>query len=264
METMLLQQQFARMGARLQIAAANGPRARTGIDIGGDRRGTFFDIRIRPDDPVEYEVVDLRPDVRHLLLLARRPDAKEKYLCGHDERHWFVCAVPGQRGTASVATAMAALQPAPARFAAERSIRRPQDRLRRRNAAFVRQGEWFFMPTENLAVNERLVRRNEPISRGRGSKPHMCQFVYRHGGEMVMVCSRMPGGVTIAQYERLVQAKPDAARWNWRPMQRNAAVYARGRVSHPDHKTIVLDIWHRVLMNTEGEAPGSRNVVFLD
>ena len=47
-------------------------------------------------------------------------------------------------------------------------------------------------------------------------------------------------------------------------MRRNAAVYVRGRISHPDHKTIILDGWHRVLMNTENEAPGNRHVVFLD
>jgi hypothetical protein len=47
-------------------------------------------------------------------------------------------------------------------------------------------------------------------------------------------------------------------------MRRNAAVYVRGRISHPDHKAVVLDDWHRVLMNTEHEAPASRNVVFLD
>jgi hypothetical protein len=47
-------------------------------------------------------------------------------------------------------------------------------------------------------------------------------------------------------------------------MQRNASVFVRGRVWHPEHKTIVLDEWHRVLMNTEREAPGARSVVFLD
>jgi hypothetical protein len=44
----------------------------------------------------------------------------------------------------------------------------------------------------------------------------------------------------------------------------NAAVYIRGRVWHPDHKTIVLNEWHRVMMNTEGQALGARTVVFLD
>jgi hypothetical protein len=79
-----------------------------------------------------------------------------------------------------------------------------------------------------------------------------------------MVCSRHPAGVTIEQHRRLLAANPKAAGWRWMPMMRNAAAYARGRVSHPDHQTIVLEGWHRVLMNTESEAPASRNVVFLD
>src|SRR3712207_8814464 len=55
--------------------------------------------------------------------------------------------------------------------------------LRRRNEAFVRQGEWFFIPAPGMGVDENLILRNEPISRGAGSKPHMCQYVYRSGGE---------------------------------------------------------------------------------
>jgi len=85
-----------------------------------------------------------------------------------------------------------------------------------------------------------------------------------HGGQAVMVCSHHPSGVTIEQYGRILGAHPEAARWGWSAMQRNAAAYGRGRVSQPDHRTIVLDNWHRVFMNTEAEAPGSRNVVFLD
>jgi hypothetical protein len=47
-------------------------------------------------------------------------------------------------------------------------------------------------------------------------------------------------------------------------MRRDALAYVRGRVWHPDHKTIVLNGWHRVLMNTEYQAPGAPAVVFLD
>jgi hypothetical protein len=265
MDIELLEKNFGRMGARLCIAeVATLSRRGPGIDIRADRSGEYFDIRLGANDSVEYEVVDLRPEMRHLLLLARRENSKEKYLCGHDERHWFVCAVPERRGVASVTAAMAALQPTEVRALAERTIRRTQDRLRRHNAAFVRQGEWFFIPNPGVIVNEALVRHNEPISRGARSKPHICQFLFRSGGEAVMVCSRYPGGVTIEQYRRIVQTRPEAAKWNWGAMRRNAAAYVRGRISHPDHKTIVLDDWHRVLMNTENEAPGSRNVVFLD
>jgi hypothetical protein len=265
MDIELLQQQFGRLGTRLLITEIAGRSRRgAGIDIRADKKGEYFDIRVEPNDPVDYAVVDLRPEMRHLLLLARRENSKEKYLCGHDERHWFVCAVPERQGVASVVAAIEALQPAEVRVAAARTIRRTKDRLRRHNEAFVRQGEWFFIPSPDVIVNAKLVRRNEPISRGRGSKPHVCQFLYRHGGEAVMVCSRYPAGVTIEQYRSIVKAKPEANRWNWATMQRNAAAYVRGRISHPDHKTIVLHDWHRVLMNTENEAPGNRNVVFLD
>src|SRR5262245_44179404 len=185
MDIELLQEKFGRLGTRLQITEVDGRSRRgAGIDIRADKRGEYFDIRMEPNDLVDYEVVDLRPEMRHLLLLARRENSrKEKYLCGHDERHWFVCAVPEGQGIASVVAAMEALQPAEVRAAVVRTGCRAKDRLRRHNQAFVRQGEWFFIPNPDVIVNAKLVRRNEPISRGQGSKPHMCQFLYRDGGE---------------------------------------------------------------------------------
>jgi hypothetical protein len=92
----------------------------------------------------------------------------------------------------------------------------------------------------------------------------MCQYLNRTGGELVYVCSRYPRGLTASQYISLLKGDSRANNWVWTRMQRNASVYVRGRVWHPDHKTIVLDGWHRVLMNTEREAPGARSVVFLD
>jgi hypothetical protein len=74
MDTELLVKRFALMGARAQIREALNTRRlreRPGIDIGFDDRGEFFDIRTARDERVEYEVADLRPDVRHLLLLGR-------------------------------------------------------------------------------------------------------------------------------------------------------------------------------------------------
>ncbi len=66
------------------------------------------------------------------------------------------------------------------------------------------------------------------------------------------------------RYQQILQDVPEARRWGWRVMQRNPLVYARGRIRHADHKTIVLHGWHRVLMNTEHQAVAMRNVVFLD
>src|SRR6187401_2319212 len=107
MDTELLRTKFERMGARIQITHVAGRNQRGGgIDIRADNSGEYFDIGLPADDNVEYDVVDLQPAMRHLLLLARRATGKEKYLCGHDERRWFVCAVPDRRGVASVVAAM--------------------------------------------------------------------------------------------------------------------------------------------------------------
>jgi hypothetical protein len=262
MNTNAIETMFGRIGARVRVSDAS-IRNRAGIDIRTDRQGEFFDIRIEAQEEVEYEVVDLRPDMRHLLLMARRPNEKQKFLCGHDERHWFVCAVPGASVT-NVVKAMEALQPAEVQSAVRRRVKRLKNRLRRRNRAFVRQGEWFFIPVPEFSVNEKLILKNEPISRGNGGKSHMCQYAYRSGGEVVYVGTKYPMGLTKAAYTKLLERNPSARRWAWRVMRRNAAVYVRGRVWHPDHKTIVLNDWHRVMMNTEGQAPGARSVVFLD
>ena len=79
-----------------------------------------------------------------------------------------------------------------------------------------------------------------------------------------MVCTRYPQGLTHAQYRGVLGANPKAAGWGWRQMTRDPAFYARGRVWHKDHKTVVLEGWHRVAMNTEREAPFAPRVVFLD
>jgi hypothetical protein len=268
MDNGLLVERFARMGARAQIREIVNDfrrwrRESPGIDIVNDDRGEFFDIRLARGERVEYEVVDLRPEMRHLLLLGRRDGKKEKYLCGHDERHWFVCAVPGA-SVSGVVTAMESLQPPRVQRAVRANLRRRKHRLRRRNEAFVRQGEWFFIPEPTLVVPEWLVLRNEPLSRGAGSKPHTCQFAFRRGGTSVWVTPRHPQGISDATRAGILAEDPKASRWPWRQFVRDPEVFVRGRVWHSDHKTVVLDGWHRVEMNTEGKAWFAPRVVFLD
>jgi hypothetical protein len=208
-------------------------------------------------------VIDIRPEQRHLLLMARRDNGKQKFLCGHDERHWFVCAVPGA-SVSNVVNAMESLQPVEVRRDVQRKVKRVKNRLRRRNEAFVRQGEWFFVPDPAVNVNQKLVMKNEPLSRGAGSKPHMCQFLFRSGGEVVLVCSKYPRGVSEIRYRQLLLTDPAAKSRSWRRMMRDPTVHVRGRIWHPDHKTVMLNGWHRVLMNTERNAPWARAVAFLD
>jgi hypothetical protein len=111
-------------------------------------------------------------------------------------------------------------------------------------------------------VEKLLVLHNEPIARGRGGKPHVCEELYRFGGETVYVSPGARHGLTEEQYRPL--ADGERGRWNWQVMRRSAKVYVRGRVRHPDHPTVVLDGWHEVLRNTENLLQAMRNVAFLD
>ncbi|HEY3742945.1 MAG TPA: hypothetical protein VGL53_24025 [Bryobacteraceae bacterium] len=194
------------------------------------------------------EILQVAPRVRHLLLMVRDGRWKNKFLLGHDERHWFAAAVPGD-SIRDVRTAIESLRP---------------DEVEPDGA--IRQGEWFFVPMSPSFAADPLnvIHRNEPLSRGGGSKPHMCEEIVRMGGEDVMVSAAHPGGVRIAAYEDMIRANPLAQRQNWRRMVRDAAVYARGKVRHPDHKTIHLDGWPRVYLNREHQARHARQIAFLD
>ncbi len=135
-------------------------------------------------------------------------------------------------------------------------------RNRRKTEVFIRQGEWFFIPVPGAEFAERVVLHNEPISRGRGSKPHICGFLHRDGGTTVYVCRQPPNGLPAEQHKKLLKQNRDAAKWNWRVMQRDPTVFVRGAVSHPDHATIHLGCWHRMAMNTENQSKAMASVAF--
>jgi hypothetical protein len=273
MDTRGIKAKFMRLGARAHIRplernprrSASGPVV---IDVRRDRHGEFFDIQAAPDAAVE--VLDVQPKERHLLLMVRRanrqpelPDLKDKFLCGHDERHWFVAGVPERAPVSNVVTAKESLKPALVREREQGMRGKQRKRLRRKTEVFVRQGEWFFIPAPEVSVDERLVLRREPIRRGRG-KPHWCEFLCRDGGTTVYVCHRHPNGLTVNEYRSLLKDNPAAAKWGWRTMVRNPVVYVRGKISHPDHATLRLVGWHRVEMNTENQARSMASVAFLD
>jgi hypothetical protein len=271
-----LESKFAAMGARLKVRAIpsrwqQGDRhwldpVDYAIDIQRDRQGEFFELRLPTHlaEAVDFCVLNAKPEQQHLLLLARKVTDKpqtDRFLCGHDERHWFVAAVPGR--VSNVADAMESLKPTGVRVAQVREGLDVRQRNHRRNAAFRRQGEWFFVPAADLVIDPVRVLRNEPIRRGRG-KPHLVQELARVGGTKVYVCGEFPNGLTETEYQRYVRQYPQRARWRWRVMVRDAGVYARGTVRHPDHATITLPFWHRVLMNTETQSRTMANVAFLD
>ncbi|MGD0737463.1 MAG: hypothetical protein ABR976_20220 [Terracidiphilus sp.] len=240
-----LRRYFSRMGARVLVRGP-GPRQREmiRINIGRDRSGEFFDIR--SEAGVVPEILDVQPSTRHLVLMIRDGGLKNKFLLGHDERHWFAAAVPGDN-VRDVRTAIASLRP---------------EEIEGREA--IRQGEWFFVPEPGVSEKGVVIHRNEPLSRGAGSKPHVCSEMMRRGGVTVMVSRQYPTGIGLPEYERLMATNPDASGFMWRSMTRDAEVYARGEVRHKDHKTIDLCGWHRVYMNRERFARHAPQIAFLD
>ncbi len=109
----VISKSFAEIGARAKVAVVQKPDRSDRpvvIDVKKDKKGEYFDIRIV--DIIELFVLDEQPADRHLLLMARDPkNPKAKFLCGHDERHWFTAAIPENSRASTVIGAKQALKP---------------------------------------------------------------------------------------------------------------------------------------------------------
>ena len=269
METSLLLNKFQSIGARVKFGVLlRRSRSQTiasniSFNIAQDKKGEFFEILMGDQEPT-ITILDVQPRLKHLLLLSDDPlrHQRDRLLCGHDERHWFVASVPP---SSTVLQAMEALKPTLAVTSQMQHKVKTRDRHRRRNAGFLRQGEWFFIPISELDPDEWLVLNNEPITRGNG-KAHRLEFAYREGGTTVYVCSQYPAGLTNAARRALFNADPEKADLRWQTMIRDPILYAKGWVRHPDHKTIMLSTWHRVLLNKEvaTSVQSGGPVAFLD
>src|SRR5689334_23162489 len=109
-----IESKFAMMGARLKVSVLPEQRVSGdyAVDIQRDRRGEYFELRVPEALSQRLDVNVLQTDKRdrHLLLFVRPPEGKPaRFLCGHDEREWFVAAVPG--GASTVRQAKEALKP---------------------------------------------------------------------------------------------------------------------------------------------------------
>jgi hypothetical protein len=276
-----LKKAFAKMGARVKFETQepldlrpwrNGVREPPLLqtNIRTDKQGEHFVITVGKATSgmlKKLQVLDLRPKDRHLVLQAtlEEPDPRtkvrtrtDKFLMGHDERHWFIAGV--QETVTTVQQAKESLKPRTVAQLQNQQKVKKSKRNKRHNSTFKRQGEWFFIPEPTFEPGKMaIVARNEPISRGRGSKPHMCQELCRVGGTTVMVhFQHAPNGISTDAYNRLPKEK---RKWGWRPQTRNPRVYVRGTVRHADHKTLKLRGWHRVEGNAE---PQMSTVAFLD
>lgn len=262
-----IEKQFAKIGARVRVGNSRNPWRRRdeyalSIDVRRDKHGEYFDIL--KGNEVVLNIPHTLPDARHLVLSAKDNDGSHQFLCGHDERHWFVAAVPESTPASGVVSAMEALKPTEIALRQDRAKMKAKKRNKRHNEVFIRQGEWFFVPEPNFNPGKTPILAHEPLTRGRGSKPHMVDELVRFGGEQVYVSYLYPNGLPASEHNKLLKEDPEYRKVNANPMVKDPTVYVRGRIRHPDHKTIRLDGWHRVFMNTEAQSRAMRNVAFLD
>jgi len=257
MRSDVLEKHFRSIGARVKIIPFQKRSRRVRsvqrsfrIDIKTNRHGEYFEI-VLGGDGADLEVMQVVPEERHLLLYSRNG---RRFLCGHDERHWFVAAIADRVST--VRDARKSLIPRPLRDKAGKM--KPREISKRRNSEFKRQGEWFFVPTQKQFDNAAILK-NEPLQRTPRSKPHICQELVRIGGTKVYVVGALT--YTEEEYQRL--RRQGRIRGSVSTRVANPEIYVRGYVRHPDHATIWLDTWHRVYLNGELVGP-STHIGYLD
>lgn len=256
-----LRASFQAIGAYVRAVPQPVPRSRWPFTVPVQQR-----IRVRDETfelvlPVHARavVLDCRKADRHLVLNLQDPGASaQRFLCGFDERHWFAAAVTGT----TVPAAKDSLMPAVVREAARLVGVRHADLHRRHTRAFVRQGEWFFVPTE-AEVDPLTILSREPLIRPGGGKPHIVDELVRGRGEMVWHhAQHATGGIGDTAFAELPEWARNAKGWSRRLLVRDqGSILARGAVRHPDHATIWLGLWHRVFINSE-QRPASLG--FLD
>ena len=265
MDTIPVERAFQRMGANV-VFTGSSRRHREGVDVREVEGKETFILTYDHPEEVEVVVIDCQPKMKHLLLQVKEKvenfgrnrrveEMQTKFLCGHDERHWFVSAVRAR----NVNDALVQLKPEIVQYTEKSKGVKRSKKNKHRNKAWIRQGEWFFIPAPDFAPDARTILcKKEPISRGVGSKPHICEELARRGGSAVYSFGSQI--LSVEEYTQLQKTRPrDAMGYRMRTV--DAEVFVRGKVSHPDHKTIHLNGWHRVILN--GEIVSDR-VRFLD
>jgi hypothetical protein len=207
--TTAIRQAFEAIGADLIVESAGNVFE---IDVRETAGREAFLLQYPLSEGITAEALDVKPKHRHLVLDVSgwRLPISGRYLCGHDEQHWFVASLPISPRTTTVRGALEALKPA-AVLRAQKRLGVKHRRHRRKTLAYVRQGEWFFLPRPMMHVGDLAVQNGQLMREG--AKPHRVEWLYRPDG--------------------------------------SDETFARGAVSHPDHETIRLQVWHRVVQNTE-------------
>ena len=136
--TTSIREAFEAIGADVLTRLA-GDAFEIDVQRSGDRE--VYQLTYPLSDSIQADVLDVRPRLRHLVLDVSgwRLPISGRYLCGHDEQHWFVASLPFGRRSTTVA--------APWRRSKPEIVLREQQRKgvrhrrnRRKTAAYVSPG----------------------------------------------------------------------------------------------------------------------------
>lgn len=268
---MNLEKHFENIGAHLDIVRVRQLGGRPyDLNVTGKGRNERFVLRLTGSAP-EFQILQANKVARHLLILAKdveRPiggqrlrwrenprteKVNERFLCGHDERHWFAASVGGAVST--ITEARRSLLPVQLKDQSWSA----DELTQRHGARFKRQGEWFFVPADTSSIvgfDKAQIHRSEPLLRPGGGKPHLVSELIRFRGIPVVVA----GSKEYSMDEWSALDPKDRPRY-YRMMHKDPEVYVRGPIRHPDHATLILPDWHRVFVNSEAR---SANLSFYD
>jgi len=235
-----------------RFSGQNLPDDSIRLDTSGDKRSPFV-LRLGKDADGEIKLLNVDTSQHGVLLQIQQENVKVNFLCGLDEfDKTFIARVPNQ-GITTVANAKDALKP-PEVLDAERSTPRmgkKKNKHKRRNSAWLRQGEWFFIPMPKYEPGDSaILRKNAPLMVA-GNRAHKAELVADTAGESRYI-SIMDARRSLSKkgYERLMKEN-SKEQYKWEMRSESSSIYVKGRITAPDHKTLVLNIWHRAVPNRE-------------
>jgi len=272
--------QFAKAGLKLEITdnpvgGRGVNRAVFGMDIQrkikGNWRSEYF--RIWPGEEVNIQVINTDKKLSQLVLMVhekarefteevgqyvarevpqrdivrrlkkgrvvvrrRTSSNKRHFLLGVDERQLFIAQLPEAAPT----------------------VQRAHDRLKaptvwlyegKQMGRTIRQGEWFFL---NVDANEQA---NIDEAVGKGLVQRKVDIAAARRG-------RRGGGGNQHVAEELIVA--DGVRLEHGYSIRGREIFVRGKVRHPEHKTVSFKSWRKVIRNTESNEGRMEGVAWVD
>ena len=255
-----LNKAFAAIGARVRVSKRSRMFNSALLRVDKDKTGEYVSIIVdkeRPHLPFNIHIADINKTLKQLTLsltyvryqgryvyydfkISNFARTVEHFLIGKDECHLFIASV---KSNISVKHAFAELRPLDAHTALTANGVKDKSWCKRKTKAYIRQGEWFFIPATPPSESIPVIHKKEPI--GNVRSPHIVDELMRFGGQKVYVNGTEV--LTLSEFKALAYEEQK----NYSERVRDAQVFARGYVRHADHKTIYLEGWHEVHMNRE-------------